>query len=111
AARRVDMAYQTLVAVVRPMRTPLIGRTGHQVSGFMATAVAAQHYARNLVLDASTRHADLDARSTAALAEARRQLDYSVSAITAALAPAPGPDEPDGSGGSGGDGDQSAREY
>jgi Fusaric acid resistance protein-like len=120
AARRVDMAYQALVAVVRPMRTPVFGRLGQQVSGFMATAVAAQHYARNLVLDASTRYADLDARSTASLAEARRQLACSVSAITAALAPAPGPDEPDGAGGSNGaggsdrssgDGDQPAREY
>jgi hypothetical protein len=108
AARRVDVAYQALVAVVRPMRTPLFGSLAQRVSGFMVTAVAAQHYARNLVLDASTRYADLDARSVESLGEARRQLAYSVSSITTALAPAPGPDERNGSGGDGG---QSARQY
>ncbi len=74
AARRVDVAYQALVATVRPMRTPLFGSLAERVAGFMATAVAARHYARNLLLDASTRYADLDARATDGLAAARRQL-------------------------------------
>ncbi len=91
AARRVDVAYQALVATVRPLRTPLFGSLAARVAGFMATAVAAQHYARNLLLDASTRYADLDAWSVESLAEARRQLADSVGAVTAALAPAPGP--------------------
>jgi len=88
AARRVDMAYQALVATVRPMRTPLFGRLAERIAGFMGTAVAARHYARNLLLDSSTRYADLDAGGIAALAEARHQLAESVGAVTAALAPA-----------------------
>ena len=99
AARRVDVAYQALVATVRPMRTPLFGSLASRVAGFMATAAAARHYARNLLLDASTRYADLDAQATAALAVARGQLADSVGAVTAALAPASG------------DGDELARQY
>src|SRR6202008_3420782 len=49
---------------------------------FTATAAAAPHYARNLLLDASTRYADLDARATDGLAAARRQLADSVDART-----------------------------
>lgn len=90
ASRRVDVAYQALVAVVRPMRTPLFGRLAKRVAGFMVTAVAARHYAHNLLLDASTRFADLDARALGGLAAARRQFTESVGAVTAALAPAPG---------------------
>jgi len=96
AARRVDMAYQALAATVRPMRTPLFGSLASRIAGFMATAVAARNYARNLVLDSSTRYADLDPRGIAALAVARRQLADSVAAVTAALAPSDG----DGGGGS-----------
>ena len=43
-----------------------------------ATAVAAQHYARNLLLDASTRYADLGKPAVESLAVARRQLADSV---------------------------------
>jgi len=104
AARRVDVAYQALVATVRPMRTPLFGGVADRVAGFMTTAVAARHYARNLLLDASTRYADLDPRETDALAAARRQLSDSVGLVTAALAPASGPDQSAGSDGSDEDG-------
>jgi hypothetical protein len=104
AARRVDVAYQALVATVRPMRTPLFGGVAERVAGFMTTAVAARHYARNLLLDASTRYADLDPRETDALAAARRQLSDSVGVVTAALAPASGPDRSAGSDGPAGDG-------
>jgi uncharacterized membrane protein YgaE (UPF0421/DUF939 family) len=90
AARRVDTAYQALSATVRPMRTPLLGGLAERIAGFMATAVAARHYARNLLLDASTRFADLDPQSADALAVARRQLADSVRAVTAALAPGDG---------------------
>jgi uncharacterized membrane protein YgaE (UPF0421/DUF939 family) len=89
AARRVDVAYQALVATIRPMRTPLFGSLAERVAGFLATAVAARHYTRSLLLDASTRYADLDARAINELAAARRQLADSVGAVTAALAPAP----------------------
>jgi uncharacterized membrane protein YgaE (UPF0421/DUF939 family) len=89
AARRVDVAYQALVATIRPMRTPLFGSLAERVAGFLATAVAARHYTRSLLLDASTRYADLDARAINDLAAARRQLADSVGAVTAALAPAP----------------------
>ena len=104
AARRVDVAYQALVATVRPMRTPLFGGVAERVAGFMTTAVAARHYARNLLLDASTRYADLDPREADALTAARRQLSESVGAVTAALAPASGPDRSAGSDGPAGDG-------
>jgi len=89
AARRMDVAYQALVAVVWPMRTPLFGSLAERVAGFLATASAARHYARNLLLDASTRYADLDKRATDSLAVARHQLAESVGAVTAALEPAP----------------------
>ncbi|MGH3208756.1 MAG: FUSC family protein [Trebonia sp.] len=101
AARRADVAYQALVATVRPMRTPLFGRLAERIDGFMVTAVAARHYASNLLLDASTRYADLDARATDGLAVARRQLADSVGAVTAALAPGP----------AGGDGGSPVRPY
>jgi uncharacterized membrane protein YccC len=89
AARRMDVAYQALVAVVWPMRTPLFGSLATRVAGFMAPAVAARHYAHNLLLDASTRYADLDKRAADSLAVARHQLAESVGAVTAALEPAP----------------------
>jgi uncharacterized membrane protein YgaE (UPF0421/DUF939 family) len=95
AARRVDVAYQALAAVVRPMRTPLFGSLAARVAGFTATAVAARHYAHNLLLDASTRYADLDQHAADSLAVARRQLAESVSAVTEALAPAPAADAAD----------------
>jgi hypothetical protein len=88
AARRVDFAYQALVAVVWPMRTPLVGGLAQRIAGFMATAVAARYYSRNLLLDASTIYADLSPEGVAALAAGRRQLADSVSAVTTALAPA-----------------------
>jgi hypothetical protein len=107
AARRVDVAYQALVATARPMRTPLYGRLAERVAGFMVTAAAARHYASNLLLDASTRYADLDARAIDGLDGARRQLADSVGAITAALAPGAG----DGAEGDGGDGSPAGRRY
>ena len=97
AARRADMSYQALVATVWPMRTPLLGRLASRIAGFMATTVAARHYARNLLLDASTRCACLDSKSAASLAGARSQLAASVAGITTALAP--------------GDGEQQAGQY
>src|SRR5580704_13372402 len=65
SARRLDVAYQALSATVRPMRTPLLGRLASHTAGFMATTVAARHYARNLLLDASTRYVELDAAAVA----------------------------------------------
>ena len=102
AARRVDVAYQALVATVRPMRTPLFGSQAARVAGFMVTAAAARHYASNLLLDASTRYADLGARATDDLAAARRQLADSAGAITVALAPGAGNDAGRRDGGDGG---------
>jgi uncharacterized membrane protein YgaE (UPF0421/DUF939 family) len=86
SARRLDMAYQALSATVRPMRTPLLGQLASHTAGFLATSVAARHYARNLLLDASTRYVELDDAATAELEAARRRLDGSMAAITAALA-------------------------
>jgi hypothetical protein len=90
AARRVDMAYQALVATVRPMRTPLFGPLAPRIAGLTATAGAARHYASNLLLDASTRCACLDEAGIAALTAAQARLAASVAAVTTALAPAPG---------------------
>lgn len=90
AARRVDMAYQALVATVRPMRTPIFGALASRIAGFLATTVAARHYAQNLILDAATRCACLDEKSGTALADARRQLASSVAVITKALTPGDG---------------------
>jgi hypothetical protein len=56
------------------------------VAGFTATTDAARHYARNLLLDASTRCPALDAPAASELASATRQLDASIAAITSALA-------------------------
>jgi hypothetical protein len=92
AARRVDMAYQALVATTWPMRTPLFGRLAPRIAGFMATAVAARHYARNLLLDVSAQRSGLDAAGTAALAAAQARLAASIAAVTTALAPAPAPE-------------------
>ncbi len=60
AARRVDTAHQALVATVTPLRTPVLGRLATRIRGFLATTTAARNYARNLLLDSSTRYADLD---------------------------------------------------
>ncbi len=86
SARRVDVAHQAMAATVRPMRTPLFGELGSRIAGLTATTDAARHYARNLLLDASTRCAALDAPAAAELAAAGRQLDASIAAITSALA-------------------------
>ena len=87
AARRLDIAYHALVATAQPLRTPLFGRLAVQVARSMQTATATRYYARNLILDASTRHDDVSPRVRAELGRARRQLADSVSAITAALDP------------------------
>jgi hypothetical protein len=87
AARRLDNAYQALVATVWPMRTPLLGRLADQIAGFMQSALAARHYARDLILDARLLSGDLGDRAAAELVYARRQLQASVSEVTAALQP------------------------
>jgi hypothetical protein len=94
AARRVDTAYQALVATVYPLRTPVLGRLAERIRGFLATTVAARNYARNLLLDASTRYPDLDPAARAELAVARRQLADSIGAITTALTGPAADDDP-----------------
>jgi uncharacterized membrane protein YgaE (UPF0421/DUF939 family) len=88
AARRLDIAYQALAATVRPLRTPLLGRLAGRIAGFMQTASAARYYARNLIVDASTRHGLLSPAARAELIRARRQLMASITAVTTALHPA-----------------------
>jgi uncharacterized membrane protein YccC len=87
AARRLDNAYQALVATVWPMRTPLLGRLAKRTAGLMQSALAARHYARDLILDASRCGGDLDGQALAEFGHARSQLEDSVSAVTAALRP------------------------
>jgi hypothetical protein len=86
SARRVDLAHQAMTATIRPMRTPLFGELASRVAGFTATTDAARHYARNLLLDSSTRCPALDAPAASELAAAGHQLDSSIAAITSALA-------------------------
>jgi hypothetical protein len=88
AARRLDLAYQALVATVWPLRTPLLGRLADRIAGFMQMATAARYYARNLILDASSRHDDIGAGARAELIQARGQLTDSVTVVTTALYPA-----------------------
>jgi len=90
AARRADMAYQALVATVRPMRTPLFGNLAKRIAGFMTTAPAARTYSRNLLLDSSKGSADVSPEVATELLPARHQLAGSIAAITAALDPADG---------------------
>ena len=86
SARRLDLAHQAMTATIRPMRTPLFGAFASRAAGLTATTDAARHYARNLLLDSSTRCPALDAPAASELAAAGRQLDGSIAAITAALA-------------------------
>ncbi|HEX4257961.1 MAG TPA: FUSC family protein, partial [Streptosporangiaceae bacterium] len=92
AARRVDTTHQALVATVTPLRTPVLGRLATRIRGFLATTTAARNYARNLLLDSSTRYADLDPAARAELARARHQIAASITAVTAALDPSSRPD-------------------
>jgi hypothetical protein len=85
SARRVDLAHQAMTATIRPMRTPLFGAFASRAAGLTATTDAARHYARNLLLDSSTRCPALDAPAASELAEAGHQLDASIATITAAL--------------------------
>ncbi|HEY2239100.1 MAG TPA: FUSC family protein [Streptosporangiaceae bacterium] len=87
AARRVDTAHQALVATVTPLRTPVLGRLATRIRGFLATTIAARNYARNLLLDSSTRYADLDSAALAELTRARHQIAASITAVTTALDP------------------------
>jgi uncharacterized membrane protein YccC len=87
AARRMDVAHQALVATVRPSPTWLLGRTATRAAGFMAPVAAARHYARDLIIDSSTRYAELAPAVAADLGVARRQLASSMTAITGALQP------------------------
>jgi hypothetical protein len=51
AVRRMDDAYQTLLAVTKVLRVPLFERAGSQRDRFMTAAGAARNYARNLLVD------------------------------------------------------------
>ncbi|HEY6501181.1 MAG TPA: FUSC family protein [Streptosporangiaceae bacterium] len=115
AARRVDTAHQALVATVTPLRTPVLGRLATRIRGFLATTTAARNYARNLLLDSSTRYADLDPAARAELTRARQQIAASIGAVTAALDPSDGSGSDDsdsaGSGSGSADSGGSAGEY
>jgi hypothetical protein len=69
------------------MRTPLMGRLANRIAGFMQSALAARHYARDLILDVSLVDGALDGRAAAELASAQRLLGTSVSQVTTALQP------------------------
>jgi hypothetical protein len=83
AVRRLDVAYQALVATVRPMRTPLFGRLSDQVGGFLQTATALRHYSRNLVVDVS--RSEFTAAAREDIEQAGGQFATSLGAIVQVL--------------------------
>jgi hypothetical protein len=87
AARRLDNTYQALIATVRPMGTPLFGRPAQRIGRFLHSALAARHYARDLILDVSLESGDLSPAAADELSQARQQLAASVTSVTAALRP------------------------
>ena len=52
ATRRLDDAYQSLIAIARFLRTPVFDRGGSQRDQFQTAASATRNYARNLLVDA-----------------------------------------------------------
>jgi uncharacterized membrane protein YccC len=77
ALRRLDGAYQTLLATMIPLRIPLTGRAEGIRERFLQTAAATRHYARNLLTDTA---------SGAELAlPAREQLDLAAHQLTSSL--------------------------
>jgi uncharacterized membrane protein YccC len=51
AARRIDAAYQELLATARPVRRSVFGSLDQQTAAMLHHASAARHFARNLALD------------------------------------------------------------
>jgi uncharacterized membrane protein YgaE (UPF0421/DUF939 family) len=87
ASRRIDVAYQALVATVRPLRTPLLGPPANRTALVVQAVTATRHYARNLVLDTMRSH-ELDSRACVELAAAGQRLSDSVAAVVSGLSPA-----------------------
>ncbi len=77
ALRRLDVAYQTLLATMIPMRIALGGSDGTR-ERFLQPTAAARHYARNLLADTAS-----GAHWTC---RAREQLDLAAGQLTASLA-------------------------
>jgi uncharacterized membrane protein YccC len=84
AIRRLDVAYQALVATVWPLRTPLLGRPAERIAAFVQAATATRHYASNLVLD-TTLSRELDPPDRAELADAGQRLSNSVATLVGRL--------------------------
>lgn len=78
AVRRLDGAYQTLVAAAAPLRNPLPGAAGGQREQLLLTASASRHYARNLITDT--------AFTTPLPAEARVEIERGAATLAGALA-------------------------
>lgn len=83
AGRRVDAAYQALVATAQPLRMVSWADSQDRVARLTAAAAAARHYSRNMVFDADgARPAGVDPD---ALAHARSILAASAGALSARL--------------------------
>jgi hypothetical protein len=80
ALRRLDGAYQTLLATMIPYRIPLAGRPDSRRERFLQTALASRHYARNLLID-TTSEAEPSPPTRAHLDLAARQLTGSISEL------------------------------
>lgn len=77
AVRRMDDAYQTLLAVSIAVRVPIFDRGGGQREQFMTAASAARNYARNLLVDAPA----ATGRSRPGLAEAHLRFTTSLQVL------------------------------
>lgn len=83
AGRRLDAAYQALVATSQPLRMVSWADSQDRVARLMAAAAAARHYSRNMVFDTEgARPAGVDPD---ALAHARAILAASAGALSARL--------------------------
>lgn len=93
AARRLDAEYQTLVAVLRPLRSPLPLTANGPRRQLLQSAAASRNYGRNLLVDA---HAagPLDPEQHALLVEAGDRLRRSLGSLVDRLGPGHDLEEP-----------------
>lgn len=82
--RRLDMAYQTLVATMTPLRLSMARSADAGGRHFLQHAAASRHYARNLLIDTGGR-LDLPYESSEPLAAAGQRLTASLDELAESL--------------------------
>lgn len=84
AGRKLDSAYQTLLATLQPLRRNLFGDLDHQAAQALSFANASRNYARNLIGDVgAARH--LDDETRAAIELGSRTLGESMDVLLGAI--------------------------